>query len=120
MTNSKRTDVVDSLFEFVGIVFIFLAVATLGLFIANVRSHLKYGSSNYHLEWVVAYFLVTGIGVRRMKRWGVLLLFVPAAETIFAMMTHPEDSWLLPLAWCAAFSAIPIVFCRRWKSLTWA
>jgi hypothetical protein len=116
---SGKGAVRDPLFGVVGTFLVISAAATLVLFIANLRSHLKYGSPNYHLEWAVTYFVVTGIGVLRRKRWGVLLTFGPALMIVFVMVAHPNDSWILALAWCAALAALPIALTRRWKSLSW-
>jgi hypothetical protein len=88
--------------------------------IANVRSHLKYGGPLYHLEWAFAYFSLTGLGVLRRKRWGVLLTFVPALMLACAVFVRPNVPWMPTFAWCAALSAIPAALTRRWKSLSWA
>lgn len=117
--NPDKPSLFDSLFEVVGTISIFLAAATLVLCIANVRSHLKYGSPNYHLEWVVTYLLLTGIGVLRRKRWGVLLSFGPALLIASATFVRPSAPWIVALAWVAALAAIPVALSRKWKSLSW-
>jgi len=112
----------------IGSSMLLVAGFTFLLFIANLRSRIYYHEPDYSfLIWVFLYFLITGIGILRLRKWGVVMLFVPAASYLlillfgFRVLIHSFAlSWVLPNALAfAVFVGVPAAIVRRWKELCW-
>lgn len=106
---------------------LFVAVVFLLLFVANLRSRFFYHGPNYSfLFWMFSYSAVTGIGLLKLRRWGVLLLFLPGILSIvifaysWARGARALMPWaLLNYAFVAMLLAIPALMLRRWRELRW-
>jgi len=96
------------------------------LFVANVRSRLYYHGPNYSfLFWLFLYALLTGIGVMRLKKWGVLLLFLPSIGMLIVLCVARVEERVtlgilsLNLAFVLLFAAVPAIMLRNWSELRW-
>jgi len=107
-----------------------LLLAGMFLFLGamNLKSHIQYGGRDYRfLFWIAAYFSVMGIGLIRLRKWALLLLFLPAFVdvTLFILdyrdVAHgvPIGSTILNLCLLAVFTAIPVNGLLFWRELTW-
>lgn len=94
----------------------------------NLRSRIQYGGPDYRfLFWIAAYFSVMGIGLIRLRKWALLLLFVPAfVDLAFFILDYrdvahgvPIGSTILNVCLLAVLTAIPVNGLQSWKELTW-
>jgi hypothetical protein len=73
------------------------------------------------------YSVVTGIGLLKLRKWAVLLLFLPGTLTvlIFVYASWAKDArapmpWaLLNYAFVAILLGIPALMMRHWDELRW-
>lgn len=98
------------------------------LFLSNVRSRIYYHGPNWSfLFWPFLYCVITGIGLLRLRKWGVISLFLPGiADAVMLisyhkMLTHgfPAPWVLFNIAFCVFLIAIPAVLLQGWKQLRW-
>ena len=118
---------VDSGIRIVGGFVLFLAAIFLLLFLANLRSHFYYNGPNFgFLFWIFFDCVLTGVGLLKLRRWAVLLLFLPGILTV-VIFTY---SWvkgarvlmpwaLLNYSFVAALLGIPALLLRHWRELRW-
>lgn len=103
-----------------------LAVLFLFLFGMNVRSRILYHGPNYSfIGWMFIYSAITGVGLLKLKKWAVVLLFVPFVLflAVFVVATIKNG---FPMPWGIAsvifiglMGAMPLVLLRYWKELQW-
>jgi hypothetical protein len=106
---------------------LFMAVVFLALSLANLRSRIYYHGPNYSfLFWLCFYCVVTGIGLIRLKKWAVLLLFVPGILCIIIFVYSWTKGASVPMPWAllnylfvASLLAIPAIMLRKWDELHW-
>lgn len=96
------------------------------LFVTNIRSRLYYHGPNYSfLFWMFLYALLTGIGIMRLKKWGVLLLCLPPIGmtlelgVIRFMESGSSVTIFINLVVALMFAAVPALMLRNWAELHW-
>lgn len=102
-----------------------IAIFCLLLFLSNLRSRFYYHGPNYSfLFWIFLYCLLTGIGLVKLRKWAVVLLFIPGilSWAIFAYGWTKGESIPMPGAifnYCllAALVAIPAIMLLNWREL---
>ncbi len=117
----------NSLIRIAGRFALFMAVIFLLLFLANLRSRFYYHGPNYgFLFWMFLYCAVTGVGLMKLKKWAVLLLFLPGILSIVIFIYGWSKGASVPMPWAllnygflAALLAIPVVMLRKWRELHW-
>lgn len=117
----------NSMISIVGRLALLMAAVFFLLFLANLRSRLYYHGPNYSfLLWMFIYCLVTGFGLLKLKRWAVLLLFVPGCFTVVVFVYSWTKGASVPMPWAllnygflAALFAVPALTLRRWHELQW-
>ena len=100
--------------------------AFLFLFVMNLRSRIYYNAPNLgFLLWVSLYFLITGLGLIGLRKWAVLLLFVPSV--LYAVIltigisksSVPMVALFLNVAMLVVLVAVPFRMLRNWRELNW-
>jgi hypothetical protein len=117
----------NSLIRIVGRLALFIAAVFLLLFLANLRSRIYFHGPNYSfLFWMFLYCIVTGFGLLKLKRWAILLLFLPGILSIviftysWAKGARALMPWaLLNYAFLATLLVVPALMLRRWRDLRW-
>ena len=117
----------NSLIRLVGSFVLFVAAVFLALFLANLRSRLYYHGPNYSfLIWIFLYSIVTGFGLLKLKRWAVLLLFLPGVVSVAIFVYGWTKGASVPMPWAllnygflATLFAIPALMLRNWHELQW-
>jgi hypothetical protein len=112
----------NSFIRIVGRLTLFVAAIFLVLFLANLRSRLYYHGPNYSfLLWMFFYCLLTGIGLLKLRKWAVLLLFLPGVLPIAIFVYSWTKGASVPMPWAlvnygflAALFAIPVFMLRKW------
>lgn len=97
------------------------------LFLANLRSRIYYHGPNYSfILWLCLYCGLTGLGLLRLKKWSVMMLFVPGicaiAIFVYAWAKGASASmpWaLLNYAFLVVLFAIPAAMIKKWNELHW-
>jgi hypothetical protein len=105
-----------------------MAAVILLMFLGNLRARFLYNALNlsYLLLISCVYCFLAGVGLLRLKKWALLLLFLPDVLFI-AVYVY---SWVLgarvPMPWALinyAFLAVVIGFpaymLRCWRTFTW-
>lgn len=104
------------------------AVFLLFLFGLNIRSRIYYEGPNLgFLLWISVYCFLTGYGLFKLKRWAVLLLFLPGVATaiFYAYVTVTKNAFvpmpwaLLNYAFIIVLLVIPASMFRHWRELSW-
>ncbi len=106
---------------------LFMAAVFLLLFLANLRSRIYFHGPDYSfLFWMFLYCTVTGLGLLKLKRWAILLLFLPGILSIvifaygWARGARARMPWaLLNYAFLATLLVVPALMLRRWRELHW-
>jgi len=106
---------------------LFMAGAFLLLFLANLRSRFYYHGPNYSfLFWMFFYCMLTGIGLLKLRKWAVLLLFLPGILSVAIFVYSWTKGASVPMPWAllnygfvATLLAIPVVMLRNWHELRW-
>jgi hypothetical protein len=115
-----------SLIQIAGRFTLLMAGIFLLLFLANIRSRFYYHGPNYSfLFWMFLYCALAGFGLIRLKRWAILLLFLPGicAGLIFiyaslAKGAHVPMPWaLLNYGFVAVLLGVPALMLRYWDEL---
>lgn len=102
-----------------------IAIFCLLLFLANLRSRFYYHGPNYSfLFWIFLYCLLTGIGLVKLRKWAVVLLFIPGilSWAIFAYgwreaASAPLLRAILNYCFLAGLVAIPATMLLNWREL---
>ena len=118
----QRRDV--QIFGIVGLLF---AVLFGGLYLMNFRSRMLYHGPDWSfLGWIAAYFTVTGIGLLALRKWALLLGFVPATAILvgFAIAWYQNRSLtmsliLLEVCQLGVMIIVPGILLKSWRSLKW-
>lgn len=106
---------------------LFIAVSFWCLYLMNLRSRILYHGPDWsYLGWIAAYFTVTGIGLLMLKKWAVLLSFLPAiAFLVRSAINLYKDGFsvqsdFITAACCAGVMIIvPLILLRNWRLLKW-
>ena len=116
-----------------GRVAFFLGAVFLLLFAANLRARINYHGSNYpFLLWISCYWVLTGVGLLKFRKWAVLLAFLPGVLyvviVVYGLTKGPsvQTPWIV-FAAAAVFNyflavtlvAIPANMLRSWQDLRW-
>jgi len=113
----------------IGLLMLFGAGFLLFLFVVNIRSLIHYQGppSRSLLLSIFLYCAIVGVGLLRLKRWAVILLFLPgilfALITIYGIIVLKQP---LPMPWglfsisfIVVILGIPAIMLRLWKELNW-
>jgi len=106
---------------------LFTSAVFLLLFLANLRSLFYYHGPNYSfLFWIFFYCALTGIGLFKLRKWAVLLLFLPGILSIAVFVYGWTKGASVPMPWAllnyvfvATLLAAPIFMLRNWHELRW-
>lgn len=117
----------NSLVRIAGRFSLFMAAVFLLLFLANLRSRFYYHGPNYSfLFWMFFYCVLTGCGLLKLRKWAVLLLFVPGILSITIFVGSWTKGASVPMPWAllnygflAMLFAIPVIILRKWHELRW-
>ena len=117
----------NSWIRIIGGILLFFATVSLLLSLANLRSRLYYHGPDYSfLFWIFLYFTVTGFGLLKLKKWAILLLFVPGILSIAIFIYGWTKGASVPMPWAllnygfvAALLLIPALMLRNWHELRW-
>lgn len=102
-----------------------IAAFCLLLFLANLRSRFYYHGPNYSfLFWIFLYCLLTGIGLVKLRKWGVVLLFIPGILA-WALLAYgwtrgesiPMPGAIVNYCFLAVLVAIPAIMLLNWREL---
>jgi len=120
----KKLTPIDLLFGFVGIIMIFCAACSLVLFSFNLAARYHHFSPiRWSFLWVTLYLLGVGVGTLKLKKWAVILLFLPGSIYLFlfgkSLSIGDPQTIFLGFLWCLFLLVVPIALCTRWRSLAW-
>ena len=118
------------LFRRVGYITLFMSGVFLLLSVENLRSVVYYHGpvSVYGTLFAMSLFCgVSGIGLLMMKKWAVILLFLPGAvvSAIFLYATVAKGAYvpmpwaLLDIGFVLIVLGIPALMLRQWNALRW-
>jgi hypothetical protein len=114
------------IFERLGYVTLFVAGLLLLLFLGNLRSRLYYHGPDYgFLGWLFAWAAIAGIGLLRLRKWAVILLFFPGVGTAVVILVGVVKTriatWavLVNVSFAVLLLAIPVRLFRYWNELRW-
>jgi hypothetical protein len=109
---------------------LFMAAVTLLLFLGNLRSHYLYNAPNVSYLFLIAcaYCASAGIGLLKLKKWALLLLFLPCVLFIVLYLCtwNLGSAARVPMPWAlinyvffAAMVGFPAYMLRYWHKSTW-
>ena len=107
---------------------LFLAAVMLLLFLANLRSRYLYNAPNVSYLFLIscAYCFLAGIGLLRLKKWALLLLFLPGVLFIAVYAYGGVLGARVPMPWAlinyvflAAMIGFPAYMLRYWHTFNW-
>ncbi len=118
---------VDQIFRRLGYFLLLMAGFFLLLFLANLRSRSHYAGPNYgFILWLFAWAAISGMGLLRLRRWAVLLLFLPGLFSAFVLCVGLIRSSnlstfvvLLNVSFVAFLVALPFSLLPYWSDLYW-
>jgi hypothetical protein len=115
-----------------GRVALFMGAVFLLTFAANLRARIYYHGPKYgFLLWISCYWIVTGIGLLKFRKWAVLLAFLPGvfygAIVVDELVKGASGQPWIQFAAAAVFNyvfavallAIPANMLRSWPELRW-
>jgi hypothetical protein len=116
-----------AIFKTLGYAVLALASLLLLLYAMNVRSRLFYNGPDYSfMLWLFAWAATSGIGLLLMRKWALLLLFLPGFTfSIVLCVGLMKSSGIAPWAilpnvlFVCVTVAAPIALLRFWKALPW-
>ncbi len=116
-----------AVFQVFGYAALGLASLLLFLYLMNLRSRFYYHGPDYSfLFWLFAWAATAGVGLLLLRRWALVLLFVPGiAFSVILVIGLLKSSGIA--AWAIAVNvlfvsatiAVPMVLLRYWKTLRW-
>jgi hypothetical protein len=116
-----------ALFRRLGYSALILASLLLFLYVMNLRSRFYYNGPDYSfLLWLFAWAAMAGVGLLLLRKWALLLLFLPGiAFSAVLCVSLAKSSGIA--TWAVAVNAlfvgvtvaVPIVLLRFWKTLRW-
>ena len=114
-------------FERLGYATLFMASLLLLLFLRNLRSRLYYHGPDYgFLFWLFGWAVIAGVGLVRLRKWAVILLFFPGVATATVILvsmfkTNSVATWvvLVNIGFVVLLLAIPVLLFRYWNDLRW-
>jgi hypothetical protein len=107
-----------------------MAAALLLLFLGNLRSRYIYGGTNFSYIFSLtfsipcAYCFLAGIGLLKLKKWALLLLFCPGILLIAVYLDGsgarvPMPWALIDYAILAMLIGFPAYMLRYWNTFKW-
>lgn len=102
-----------------------IAIFCLLLFLSNLRSRFYYHGPNYSfLFWIFIYCLLTGIGLLKLRKWAVILLFLPGTLSVVIFVYGWTKGASVSMPWAIlnycfliALIAIPVTMVLHWHEL---
>jgi|SRR5208282_1839303 len=121
----KMSDCVD--LGLLGILELLFVVLFGALYLMNLRSRMLYHGPDWSfLGWIAMYLAVTGIGLLMLRKWALLLSFLPAIAIVvgFAFAWYRHRSLTIPvilLEVCqiGILIIVPGILLRSWRLLKW-
>lgn len=116
-----------AIFQRLGYTAFLLASLLLFLYVMNLRSRFYYNGPDYSfLFWLFAWAATAGVGLLLLRKWALLLLFLPgiafsAVLGVGVTRSSAIAGWVLGvnLLFVGVTVAAPIVLLRFWKVLRW-
>lgn len=104
-----------------------MAAVFLLLFLANLRSRFYYHGPNYSFLLGMSIFCaLTGAGLWKLRKWAVLLLFIPGVLYLSIIVYSWTKGARVPMPWAllnycfvAALFSIPVSALRHWREFRW-
>jgi hypothetical protein len=105
-----------------------MAAALLLLCLGNLRSHLLYGNPNFSSIFFVpcVYCFLAGIGLLKLKKWALLLLFWPGILFMGVYVYSgvlgakvPMPGALMNYVFLATLIVFPVYMLRYWNTFKW-
>lgn len=113
-------------FERLGYATLFLASLLLLLFLRNLRSRLYYHGPDYgFFFWLFAWAAIAGVGLVYLRKWAVILLFLPGVATAMVILVSMSRTsivasvTLVNISFAALLLSIPVLLFRYWNDLHW-
>jgi hypothetical protein len=114
------------IFERLGYATLFAAGLVLLLFLRNLRSRFYYHGPDYgFLFWLFVWSAIAGIGLVRLRKWAVILLFFPGLATgaviLASVVKTSIATWVVfaNVTFAVLLLAIPVLLFRYWNELRW-
>ena len=93
----------------------------------NLRSHLLYHGPDWSfLGWIAAYLTVTAIGLLMLRKWTLVLSFLPAVAILvpLTIALRKGESLTMPYIVLVVFHVgamiiLPIILLKSWRLLKW-
>jgi hypothetical protein len=107
---------------------LFMAAVILLMFLGNLRARYLYNALNLSNLLLIScvYCFLAGVGLLRLKKWGLLLLFLPGvvftAVYVYGwVLGHrlPMPGMLINCAFLAVVIAFPAYMLRCWHTFNW-
>ena len=107
-----------------------IAAALLLMFLGTLQSHFLYNAPNLRVAFSFTFLIpcvycfIAGIGLLKLKKWALLLLFWPGV-LLMAAYVHGEGAkvpmpWaLMNYAFWATLIVFPIYMLRYWNTFKW-
>ncbi len=96
------------------------------LYLMNLRSRILYHGPHWSfLGWIAAYLTATGTGLLMLRKWALLLSFLPAIAFLVVSLIDLYKEGLTtmsgPIAICYAgvMIIVPLILLRCWRLLRW-
>jgi hypothetical protein len=110
-----------------GLLGLLIAVLFWCLYAMNVRSRIFYHGPDWSLlGWIAAYFTVTGVGLLMLRKWALLLSFLPAIAILVPLTIAWRRGQSLPMPYIllvalhvAVVIIVPGILLRSWRLLKW-
>ncbi len=125
MMNTKGSEFIRR----IGLLMLFGAGFLLFLFVVKIRSLIHYQGppSRSLLLSIFLYCAIIGVGLLRLKRWAVILLFLPGILFVLIMVYGiialkqplPMPEGLFSISFIVVILGIPAIMLRLWKELNW-
>ena len=107
---------------------LFMAAVMPLLFLGNLRSRLLHKAPNLSSLFLIscAYCFFAGIGLLKLKKWALLLLFLPGVLFIAVFVYGGVLGARVPMPWAlinyaflAAMIGFPAYMLRHWNTFNW-
>ena len=116
-----------AVFHRLGYAALTLASLLLFLYLMNLRSRFYYNGPDYgFLFWLFAWAAAAGVGLLLLRKWALLLLFLPgiAFSAVFGFglaKSSGMPTWAIAVngVFVGVIVAVPFVLLRFWKNLRW-
>ena len=107
---------------------LFMAAVLLLMFLGNLRSHFLYNAPNLSFLFLIScvYCFLAGIGLLKLKKWALLLLFWPGILFMAVYVYGGVLGAKVPMPWAlmnyaflATLIGFPAYMLRYWNTFEW-